>query len=226
MNELLYYPKKALQLLKENSLLFLKISLLIAGVGIGFDLLTLLFPSVFSGPFATALLLILRLLALSIFNIALFKAVKAGLNGEPGALGEILADSKKHYKNYIYISIILFVIILAGIILFIIPGVIFAAWYFASSYLVATEDMKPMAALDLSKKRVEGKFGQVLLKFFISFLVLPLPLIVIVSLLTGLGNQSTLLASVLVLVANFIFVTILSPYMYAVIALIYEDLKK
>jgi hypothetical protein len=225
MKDTLFYPRAALVVYSKHWKSILQISFILAAIGLIFDVLTQLFPVFLSGLWITSLLLIIRLLALSLFNIILFWTVKNALNDRSTKFSDEISESKKRYKYYVLLTIILFIIIFAGSVLLIIPGVIFAVWYFAATYLVATEELKPMNALDLSKKRVEGKFWQVLGRILVAVLIVPVPFIIVVSALVSIGNPTTQISAYLSIFSSFLMVLLLSPYLYTIIALIYEDLK-
>jgi hypothetical protein len=56
----------------------------------------------------------------------------------------------------IWISFLSFIIIAAGFVLFIIPGVIFSIWYLLALYVLVNEDKKGMDALRRSKELISG----------------------------------------------------------------------
>ena len=226
MKNVLYYPKTIVRLYLANYSSLMIPILIISGLGLFFDLLSFSFPSIFSGPWITSIMLFARFLILALFNITLFRIVNNLVQNKKTEFSNELFAAKKNYKGYVVLSAMLFVIIFAGSLLFIIPGIIFAVWYFASTYLAATESIKPLNALDLSRKRVEGNFWPVLSRLIVSILVIPLPIMVILSILTSLGTQTANVTSLLSIFSNFLFTLLFLPYLYMTIALIYEDLKK
>lgn len=224
MKSLLSYPASALHYYRNNYQDLLKVSLIIALISLAFDILPQLPVGLFSGPLATSILVLLKLLLTAIFSITLYQIIHNLIHQNHSQIKQILFESKKQYRNFIILNIIYFVIIFAGLILFFIPGIIFAVWYFASAYLIATSQIKPFEALDLSRRAVANKFWPTLSRLLVSIIVFPLPIMVIISVIGSIslpGNFSIIFNIIL----NFISVLVLTPYMYLVFALIYNDLK-
>lgn len=83
-------------------------------------------------------------------------------NQVPPTMWTQIKATKKIFLSSVLITIILGAITFAGTLLFIIPGIVFALWYYFSVYAVMIDGHKPMAALKASKALVIGRFGQVL----------------------------------------------------------------
>lgn len=226
MKPAIYFSQKAIEFFRSNYQALLIVSGIIALISLIFDGLVLLFPSTLSGPFVSLLLVAIRLLLLTLFNIALYRICHdLVVNSKSDGLYSVIRESKSRYKNYLVLTIMLFVIVCAGLILLVIPGIIFAVWYFSAGYIAAKEEVRPLVALDRSRRMVEGRFFVVFWRLLVALLVFPLPLIVLLSLLSTIPF-STVLATITGLLVNFILVFLISPFIYLVIALIYEDLKE
>jgi hypothetical protein len=113
--------------------------------------------------------------------------------------------------SYIWIYFLMGLAILAGFILLIIPGIIFAVWFSFAIYLFVSEGVKGKAALTASKKLVQGYwwavFGRIVAMIFIMFMV---------SLIIGWVPLLGQLVNLFVMLPFFVI------YMY----LLHEDLKK
>ncbi len=70
--------------------------------------------------------------------------------------------AKKVFLPAIAVSFLLTLIVMLGMILFIIPGIVFALWYYFASYAAMLDNQKTFAALKFSKSLVAGRFGAVL----------------------------------------------------------------
>lgn len=95
-------------------------------------------------------------------SIALAFEIKNLLENKP-AIGwkTIFASSSHLIWPIILTSIMVGVIVLAGTILFIVPGIIFMAWYGFTFYSVIFEGEKGMSALRASKKLVVGRWWEI-----------------------------------------------------------------
>ncbi len=69
--------------------------------------------------------------------------------------------------SFIKLSLIIFLIVLLGLIMLILPGIYFAVSYVFSHLFVWFYDKDPSEAIRLSRKTVSGNFGQILLLFLI-----------------------------------------------------------
>lgn len=93
---------------------------------------------------------------------------------------------KLGYKNiwrFFLVSLVVGSIVVLGLVLLIIPAVIFGVWYSFSVWLVLDKGMKIREALKTSKAMVKGKFWKVLgrtvtfglFAFFVSIVVVAIP---------------------------------------------------
>lgn len=160
------------------------------------------------------------------FTIGLYRTTANILNNQDIlAFGSQIKIGLKRFWPFIITNIVLGIIIAAGFILLIIPGIIFSIWYFAASYITATEDIKPLLALDESKKVVTGRWWQVFGYFFVIGLVLGIIAAIILTplyYLLTLGLSNLYAQDVLSLIFVFLFV----PFQYLIIGQLYYDLKK
>jgi hypothetical protein len=88
-------------------------------------------------------------------------------------IGIIEAYKKAFNKvtSFLWIMILTFIITLLGLILFIIPGIIFAIWFSFAYYVLITEDLKGVKALSKSKEYVSQNFWKVFSRIFYIFLI-------------------------------------------------------
>jgi uncharacterized membrane protein len=77
-------------------------------------------------------------------------------DGKKAAYGDLLSESDLLW-NFLIGSAIYTVIVLAGIILFIVPGIIWATKYSYFSYLIIDKGMKPWDAIKKSGEITEGQ---------------------------------------------------------------------
>lgn len=131
-------------------------------------------------------------------------------------------ESRKGVMGYIGLSLLTGIIILGGIILFVIPGIIFAIWFALAGYVLVIEGKSIKSSLVASKKLVRGRWWKTLWYFFYGgiiqfacyFLVG-----VIVAIIGGyLGQALDFIGRVIL---GFIWTPLLGLYMYR----IYEQFK-
>ena len=67
----------------------------------------------------------------------------------------------------IKLNLLIFVIVLAGLVMLVLPGIYFAVSYLFSHLFVWFYDREPAEAIRLSRKTVAGNFGQILMLFLI-----------------------------------------------------------
>lgn len=101
-------------------------------------------------------------------------------------------------------------VVVLGLVLLIIPGIIFAVWFSFVSFVLVTENLGAMESLKRSKSLVSGYFWAVVGRFLVFFLLIAV-LEIAISLIPFIGSI------VLMLFSPF---GVLLPY------LVFEDLKK
>lgn len=159
--------------------------------------------------------------------IGLALACLAVLAGFWGALAQIIAvrdiregigikrafkEAWKKLLSFTWISLLTSLIIFAGFLLLIVPGIIFSIWFAFVAYVLVCENIKGKAALSRSKELVKGCWWPILGR-----LALLTVLIFIVNIIVGatklglIGTAITNLISIFALIYNL---------------LIYQDLKR
>lgn len=161
-NSLELYKKNWRALIPYLVLLFLP-TLILSLLGVLGSVLSFYVP----GTSLATNLIILAVFAASIIfsiwtSIALAHELKNLLENK-AALGwkVIFASSSHLIWPMIYTSILVGIIVLAGAILLIIPGIIFAVWYAFAVYAVIFDGQKGMSALKNSKNLVVGRWWDV-----------------------------------------------------------------
>lgn len=80
----------------------------------------------------------------------------------------VIESCKKGWHKIIplwWTSLLSELIIMGGLMLFIVPGIIFAIWFSLTMFFVVAEDLKGMNALLKSREYVKGNWGKVLWRF-------------------------------------------------------------
>ncbi len=87
------------------------------------------------------------------------------------SFSEILEIGRKKILPFLFISFLVGVVILFGFILFILPGVIFAAWFAFAHYIFIVEHEQGIQALIKSRLYVNSKSFEVLWRLFFVFIL-------------------------------------------------------
>ncbi len=136
----------------------------------------------------------------------------------------------------IWVSIISALVIFGGLLLFLIPGIIFSIWFSFSLYSVILDNQKGVEALKHSKALVKGRWWQVFWRLlvpgiFFTIILFVAQWIISFPLNAILGSMSpgtigfTLVLSLLSLVAS-LFSVIITPLSTAAPTILYMELKK
>lgn len=156
-----------------------------------------------------ALLLIIFAIAMVIIGlwvqVSLLFAIK-NRNSKVN-LQKSLRQGWEHITSYVWVTLLVGLVVFAGILFFIIPGIIFSIWFSLSKYVFVAEGKEGAKALTKSRELVMGNwwgiFGRIL----------------VVTLLAGLISYIPLFGPMINL---FFMVPFVQIYLY----LLYEDLRK
>ncbi len=92
---------------------------------------------------------------------------------------EAFTRSKPKINPFFFTGLLTGLAVLGGIILLIIPGIIFGLWFSQSGYIVIEENLANTAAMKRSKYYVKGRLGQVFGKgFYIAIITLGIYILV------------------------------------------------
>jgi len=162
--------------------------------------------------------------------LVIIEAVNKSFLNQPIKLDEIYSPSFKKIPSYLLIAILTGLIVLGGLILLIVPGIIFSIWYGFALYIFLFDGTKGYAALKKSKELVVGYtwpiFGRYILATIIMYIV-GFGISFILSLPFGGMNftQSTTASSIFSVFTTIIF-TLIAPLLTGMTIIIYYNLKK
>jgi uncharacterized membrane protein len=218
-------------LLKTAFLLYRKdfknLFLLALIIGIISFLVDQFFPLINIGFSLSWLGSIISLLLTAIFSISILIRAHQLVNEEnlDKNLLQSIRSTRHLYSNYILTYLIVVVIIAAGTIFFIIPGIVFAIWYFAALYVAINEQCKPFIALERSKRVVGREFFPVLFKILGTGVLVFIPIIIIaypVYYLFDFLSLTNYSENFIVFISSLVII----PINALITGLIYEELKK
>lgn len=100
--------------------------------------------------------------------ITFMRVIASRYNGvTPGSAQEELRTAKRFIMPTILVGILTALIIIGGILLLIVPGIIFAIWFAFSVQTVIFDNMKGKATLSASKNLVKGRLAKVLWRMIV-----------------------------------------------------------
>jgi hypothetical protein len=140
----------------------------------------------FAGP-AAILILILMVVGAILFSAWTASAMIVVLRDNQESFGLLVAikRARKYVFDYLWATILAGLAIFAGLIFFIIPGILFLIWFMFARYIVITENERGIVALSKSREYARGYFWGI----FLLYLLLMLSLFFIDSLLGMFGNS-------------------------------------
>lgn len=201
--------KQSLSLYKENFSLFIGIAILGYAVGLLSSLLVILTetaPKEIS--FIIALLSAFILAPLSLFitfwaSIALIIAASNRYLHISITLKECFIKTKGRYLRYMGVCILYFLVLIAGLLLFVIPGIYWGTIFLLATVACVLEKTKLIGSFKISKGLVRGSFWKVFLLSLI-VLALSLPAYLIYSKLTRIDQN---LATILVQIYSIFYIS-------------------
>ncbi len=128
-----------------------------------------------------------------------------------------VSDAYKNSKHLIwplfFVGLLTGLAVLGGLILLIIPGIIFALWFSQSYFVVLEGKGKGKAALSYSKSLVQGRLGEVFLKgLYIG--VITIAISIVIGILTGGFNEKNQADEVLNNLFSWIWTPMVTIYSY------------
>ena len=181
------------------------------------------------------LLGILALVAVIVLSLLLplvyFFLIKHLEEKEEHTVKQLFKKASKNFWPYLFILILSALVILGGIILLIIPGIMFAVWYSMAVLVFVFEGVRGWAALKRSRQLVKHYAWTIfarLLVFQVFILVLSLPNYILQATIAYLPSQIVLLWTLIIivgiysLVINFIIFPLSCIYSYH----IYNNLRR
>jgi hypothetical protein len=116
------------------------------------------------------------------------------------------------------------IIVGAGLVLFIIPGFVFLAWFFAGTVVVVVEGKTAWAALMRSRQLAAGSVGRILGVLFLTGVILA-TIEIIVLFLLGIAGLFIHASTALTTLGGNLASLLIYPFFTVVITLLYYDLR-
>ncbi len=114
------------------------------------------------GDPATSIFVIIGLLLSTLVTLASAKISLDAANNKKLSL-DSLKGTTTHYLSFLVLSILISLIVMAGLVLLVVPGVIWAIQFSMAPYLVIDKQMNPIDAMKESSRITKGKKWQLFL---------------------------------------------------------------
>lgn len=167
-------------------------------------------------------------------TIILILVIDSIYNKKPFDLKALYKAGWQKFLSYLWVSILAGVIIFIGLVLLIIPGIIFAVWLAFSTYIVVLENIKGKEALSKSKELSKNRWWAVFGRLLVPNLFYVIILFIIISLLTYVGALFTGNATEVMQQPAFWWAQLVSallpvlaaPIFISVMTMLYNSLKR
>jgi hypothetical protein len=238
---------KSIALYKNNAKRFITYSFLIfvpgAFITIFSAILPILIPERFTLGIIGASYIIYILLAIILsfvsfwFSLAFIRVITKNYNGTAvGTMGEEIHEAKAIFWPSFWTYILTGLAVFGGMLLLVIPGIIFGLWFAFSIYVTAIDNKRPIQAMKTSKQLVDGRWWKVFWRILIPSLVFGIAIIIIQYIITlpleyilENTNPQTLLYVTWGVLATLIIslcMLFLTPLITSVYIILYTELKK
>lgn len=163
------------------------------------------------------------MLVMIIMSIAMSAALILALNNSTLSATQAYKDGFPHFFKYLVLSLLIGLIVMVGLVLLVVPGIIFMVWFSLAAYVLLLENSSIIDSLKKSREYVRGRwwpvFGKILMMILFSILAgFALGLIagIVVGIL-GIQNASNLIGQLV----SFVVTPVCMAYIY----FMYQDLK-
>lgn len=188
----------------------------------------------YGDPSIVVLMLLLTIIMLAVnlwIAIVIIEMVNSAYKNQAFDVNKLLESSFRKIPSYLLVAFLTGLIVMVGIILLIIPGIIFAVWYSFSVYINILEGKKGMEALNASKALVQGRWGTTFWRLIVPTLVIYILVMVVVAILAyiisgGQFGAASLGQSILFNVLSTIIFLFLGPLFASFSVILYNNLKE
>lgn len=180
-------------------------------------------------PFAAFLIpTFLAVIATTLSNAALLKSISGSYLGKDVSVGDAYSFVFPKIWTLIWASILVGLVIMVGLMLFVVPGIIFMFWFILTTQAIVIEDIKARRGMSRSKSLVSGNLNKV---FLLSLIIIVISIIVnfITGFIPGLFGpflkESFTAFIVIRQLSSLVGTVLITPVWAAAFILLYYDLR-
>ncbi len=111
------------------------------------------------------------ILAMSLCNAALLKSISESYLGGDVSVGQAYRFVLPKLGTLIWAAILVYVVVVLGLFLLVVPGIIFSLWYALTTQAIVLENLKARRGMKRSKALVSGNLGKVFLVYLVVLLI-------------------------------------------------------
>ena len=206
--------KEAWAIYKQGFWYFLKISLVPVLAMLVLDLVTGMQAV---GGIKPVEALLIAVVAVAVIYISLWgwATMLLAVKDYPNVVS--VSDAYKNSKHLIWplfvVGLLAGLAVMGGLILLIVPGIIFALWFSQSYFAVLDEKGKGTSALTYSKNLVKGRLGEVFLKN-LYIIVITIAISLVIGILTGGMNSNSQTSTIFNNLFSWIWTPLVTLYSY------------
>lgn len=116
-------------------------------------------------------------------DICLARMIWHALEQKPVELKTLRTEAWRDTASYLLVRVLVGLVVTLGLLLLVVPGVIFRVWFALAGYIFILEGVRGSAALRQSRALVEGRFWPIIWRwvvpFFLFYLILSLAVLVV-----------------------------------------------
>lgn len=147
---------------------------------------------------------ILNFIVYLLTTIAGIVAVKQVINGEEFNIKETFLFAWKNLWGFFLVSALVFLAIFGGMILLIIPGIIFGVWFAFAKFIYVDTGLGAKTVMGKSRELVKGRFWAILGRFIVFGVFSGLVSFVFSGIPYGIGSDIISLAGVLFILPSYL----------------------
>lgn len=218
--------KESIQTFRANAKLFIGIYLIPGALSLLLTLITEPYTS--PADYSPALTIVIVLLAIVAAVAGILMAIAITLAARDQSLTVMGAyqQSKPFFWQYLWLSILVGLTVIAGFVLLVIPGIIFMVWFSFAYFFLLFEGVKGVDAMKRSRELVRGRWFPVFGRFLL-FFGFSLVIGFILGLIQGIGGSIS--SSVVLAIPGYIIMLLVNACLSAIGILyiygVYRDLQ-
>jgi len=157
------------------------------------------------GSSIAVLVTVLTVLVNVFVNLAGILAIKKVVSGEKLNVRATYKETFSKYRTFLALSVVVWLIHTAGLILLLFPFVIVTTWFIFSKFIIVEKRLGVKMSLVESKRLVKGDFWKILLRMVVFYIFFYLTQLLLVSFPYGVGYVTHSLFGALFLLPYFLF---------------------
>ena len=158
-------------------------------------------------------------------NIAMGIALILAVSNRSLGIFDIYRQVWPFFWRYLGLSILIGLTIVVGLIMLVIPGIVFAIWLCFATFVLVLENGQIVDSMKRSREYVRGRFFEVALRLVVIGLVAIVVMVAFTGVATLIGSTLTTNGEMAANIGSSLISLVLSPVTLAYVYLMYQDIK-